>query len=81
MVTESSAVMATDHEFEAGTSKLEIINQLLLEINYNTFMVNADGIGILSSLRGAIRCAGQLGILAGSIVRDLSASRHGIGFI
>ena len=48
MVTESSAVMATDHEFEAGTSKLEIINQLLLEINYNTFMVNADGIGILS---------------------------------
>ena len=40
--------MATDHEFEAGTSKLEIINQLLLEINYNTFMVNADGIGILS---------------------------------
>lgn len=48
MVTESAAVMAVDHEYEIGTSKLDIINQLLLEINYNTFMVNADGIGILS---------------------------------
>ncbi len=48
MVTESAAVMAVDHEYEIGTSKLDIINQLLLEINYNTFMVNADGVGVLS---------------------------------
>lgn len=48
MVTESAAVLAVDHEYEAGTSKLDIINQLLMEVNYNTFMVNADGIGILS---------------------------------
>lgn len=48
MATESEAVMATDHEFEIGTSKLEIINQLLMEINYNTFVIDADGIGILS---------------------------------
>ncbi len=48
MATESEAVMATDHEFEIGTSKLEIVNQLLMEINYNTFVIDADGIGILS---------------------------------
>ncbi len=40
-------VLPTDREFEIGTSKLEIINKLLSEINFNPVSVNADGIFIL----------------------------------
>ncbi|MGI5895196.1 MAG: hypothetical protein ACOX6P_11515 [Candidatus Merdivicinus sp.] len=47
-VTATSAVLPTDREFEIGTSKLEIINTLLSEINYLTLSIDANGNAVLA---------------------------------
>lgn len=47
MITQTSAVFATEREFETGESKLDILNQLLAEINYDTVSVNEEGIFVL----------------------------------
>lgn len=41
--TASSLTLPTDREFDVGTSKLEIINTLLSEINYLPLSINSDG--------------------------------------
>lgn len=46
-VTAVSAALPTDREFEIGTSKLEIINTLLSEINYLPLSINANGNAVL----------------------------------
>ena len=43
----STAVLAEDREWMTGTSKLEIVNELLSEINYNPLWFNADGAAVL----------------------------------
>lgn len=47
MITQTSAVFATDREFETGESKLDILNQLLVEISYDSVYVNEEGIFVL----------------------------------
>lgn len=47
-ISPSSLTLPTDREFEIGTSKLEIINTLLAEINYNSVSVNADGVFVIT---------------------------------
>ncbi len=42
-ITYSSGVISTDKEFEIGTTKLEVINQLLTEMNYTSIWVDAQG--------------------------------------
>lgn len=41
--------LPTDREFDVGTSKLEIANTLLKEINYNTVSVDSSGVFRLSA--------------------------------
>lgn len=43
----STATLATDREFEMGTSKLDIINTLLTEINFLPLTINANGQAVL----------------------------------
>ena len=50
-VTASELKLPTDREFDIGTSKLEIINTLLSEINYLPLSVNADGKAVLQPYR------------------------------
>lgn len=52
-VTGSSLLLPTDREWDAGTSKLEIINTLLSEINYRPLSINAEGSAILAPYRSA----------------------------
>lgn len=47
-VISSSSVLPTDREFEIGTSKLEIINTLLSEINYLPLSINASGQAVIA---------------------------------
>ena len=50
----SDAVVASDRDdWEVGTSKLTIINQLLSEISFKSVEVNRDGSAILSSYKEA----------------------------
>lgn len=51
MSESTTAILPTDREFEIGTSKIEIINTLLEEINYNQVWVNSDGTFVLSKYR------------------------------
>ena len=43
-ISASTKITSTDREWEIGTSKLDIINDLLDVINYNTLLVDAEGI-------------------------------------
>jgi hypothetical protein len=45
--------MATDREFEIGTSYLEIINIFLSEINYGSIWFDQNGFGVLQPIRSA----------------------------
>lgn len=46
--TPTAATLAEDREdWDVGTSRLEIINQLLAEINYNSLWFNSDGAAIV----------------------------------
>lgn len=47
--TASGLALPTDREFDIGTSKLDVINTLLAEINYNPLTLNADGQAVLSA--------------------------------
>lgn len=47
-ITPYSSGMAVSKEFEPGMSKLEAINQLLQEINYNSLWVDANGYFVVS---------------------------------
>jgi hypothetical protein len=42
-IEESSLELSVDKEFEIGTSKLDIINGLLISINYNTLWFDGNG--------------------------------------
>jgi hypothetical protein len=42
-ITESNLTLSVDKEYEIGTSKLDIINDLLLSINYNSVYFDANG--------------------------------------
>jgi hypothetical protein len=42
-IQESDLVLSVDKEYPIGTSKLDIINDLLISINYNSVYFNADG--------------------------------------
>ncbi len=42
-ITDHSGVISTDKEFEIGSSKLEVLNQLLSEINYTSLWVDTYG--------------------------------------
>ncbi|PYG88503.1 hypothetical protein LY28_01352 [Ruminiclostridium sufflavum DSM 19573] len=42
-ITHSAAVINVDKEFEIGTTKLEAINSLLMEINYTSVWVDENG--------------------------------------
>lgn len=42
-ITESDKVLRTDREFDIGTSKLDIINELLSEINYKSAVADVNG--------------------------------------
>lgn len=44
----SGTVLPSDREFPAGTKKIDVINRLLSEINYNSVYCNAEGEFILS---------------------------------
>ena len=46
-IAPSSAVMSTDHEYEIGAQKLDIVNSLLEEISYDRFSVDENGVGVL----------------------------------
>lgn len=46
-VISSNLKLPTDREFDIGTSKLEIINTLLSEINYLPLSINAEGRAVL----------------------------------
>ncbi len=46
-VISSDLKLPTDREFDIGTSKLEIINTLLSEINYLPLSINAEGRAVL----------------------------------
>ncbi len=46
-VTPSGLTLPTDREFDIGTSKLEIINTLLSEINYLPLYINSEGSAVL----------------------------------
>lgn len=43
----SLAALPTDREWDIGTSKLEIVNTLLSEINYNPLSINSEGAALL----------------------------------
>ena len=45
------AALPADREFELGQSKLDIINALLSEINFNPIHCNADGIFVISAYK------------------------------
>lgn len=45
-ITDSSQTLLSERVYEAGTSKLEIINDLLSVINYNSLRVDVNGIYI-----------------------------------
>lgn len=45
-ITESPAVLPTDHAFELGTSRMEIVQVLLSEINYRSLWFDGDGTAI-----------------------------------
>lgn len=47
----SGTVLPADREFDVGTTKLEIINTLLSEINYNPVFCDADGQFIVMKYR------------------------------
>lgn len=47
----SRTALPTDREWDIGTGKLEIINTLLSEINYDPLYMNADGTAVLASYR------------------------------
>lgn len=47
----NTAVTSNDREYEIGTSKIAIINDLLAEINYNSIHVNDDGIIVLDEIK------------------------------
>lgn len=42
-ISPNAGTIAVDKEFEMGTTKLEVINQLLAEINYTSLWVDAHG--------------------------------------
>ncbi|WP_027628111.1 hypothetical protein [Ruminiclostridium cellobioparum] len=42
-ITDHSGLISTDKEFEIGTSRLEVVNQLLSEINYTSIWVDTYG--------------------------------------
>ena len=49
VITPSALTFATDREdWDPGTTRLAIINQLLQEMNYNTLCMNLDGVVIAS---------------------------------
>ena len=54
LATPTEKTMATDREFEIGTSYLEIINLFLSEINYGSIWFDANGFGILQPIRAAV---------------------------
>lgn len=47
LIAETAATMQVDRSWEIGTAKLEIVNQLLQEINYDTFSVNEVGLPVM----------------------------------
>lgn len=51
--TPTQKTLATDREFEIGTSYLKIINTLLSEINYASIWFDENGFGILQPTRSA----------------------------
>lgn len=51
VVDPTSLQLPTDREFETGQTKLEVINSLLGEINYNKITCDADGNFLLSKYR------------------------------
>lgn len=42
-IENTSAILPTDLEFESGTEKLDVINELLKQINYNPLYVDVEG--------------------------------------
>ena len=51
--TPTTKTMATDREFEIGTSFLDIINTFLSEINYGSIWFDQNGFGVLQPTRSA----------------------------
>lgn len=47
-IEEDSATFPSDREFDIGESKLNILNTLLDEINYNTLFINSEGSFVIS---------------------------------
>lgn len=50
-VAPSTATLTTDKEWEPGTSKLKIINELLGMINYESLSFDEDGLAVVQSYR------------------------------
>ena len=69
--TPTAATLAEDREdWDVGTSRLEIINQLLAEINYNSLWFNSDGAAIVEPVT-VPTAANIKHILDGNDIRSL----------
>ena len=61
----SDAALPTDRTFEQGTSRLQVINTLLDEINYNKVRCDADGNFFISAYKEPVLGASDIAYQAG----------------